>query len=345
MAVFAFNTIKLKGADLRPVVVCVLLLLLFELVVGRGTLIWTVDQRSESGQLDVLESKVIAKAQAPSVVILGNSRTRDALTPIDLESAWGLERGGVLNLSMTGGEPFDYRVILERHRALIEQADVVFLAVEAWMFRDDPLITERFRRFADWDDRLAAWRATEDPGLLLGGLWRTYDARRKIVETPIEWLMQDSRQLRLTEDGRVTWREEDQEIGNRSINMDWELETYYRGYQPGRATVDDLIATARALHAAGVEVVIVRPPLRDEFVDARSDLALGAQRNFESVMADLKQQMPWLRFVVNQRASELGLDWRSYVDYGHMSLFGGRLYSSWLAEQVPLSADPLDEAQ
>ena len=95
MNVFSLQTYRPGG--LRPwgALLAVALLLAVEFGLARRDWIWGWWPRSESGVIDAIETQVIAQSDAPSVLFLGSSRVRDAVSPREVEKQLGLKRGAV----------------------------------------------------------------------------------------------------------------------------------------------------------------------------------------------------------------------------------------------------------
>ncbi|MEZ4474741.1 MAG: hypothetical protein R3F60_28925 [bacterium] len=316
----------LRGKAAR---LCLAILLLVELGVARPDWLWKLVPRSGAGIIDVLEARVIAHADAPRIVVLGSSRVRDALSPRDLERALGLSTGAVLNLALTSGTPFDALTLYRRNRATLRKAKFLLVGVEDWYLNGAMVPTERDRRFATLAERWGDWDGELRLSLLLGFVWRTYDARDVIRETLQAVARRGVRDVPLGPDGRLRWRADDPQTGPVDVDVVTELDGFFREDRPGQgrvAQLDRLIALARA---DGVEVRLLRVPWRDAYLDARRTRHPAADARWRAYVDGLSPPA-----LGAERASAIGLLPTDFVDYGHLAGRGATLFASLVADQV-----------
>ncbi|MCC7407269.1 MAG: hypothetical protein IT442_04310 [Phycisphaeraceae bacterium] len=332
----SFRSFDLRGLRPGGALFCLALLTVVEVGFARQEWLWSKFPKSPSGIIDVLEDKVIKPAGDPVVIVLGNSRTRDAVIPIVMEQELGLERGEVLNLSVTAGEPFDSFVLYERNRDTMRKANLVVLAVEEWQLNDDRAISERYRRFASLQDRLSYPDRQLKSSLVAGWLWRTFDARKPLGRLAKEMVLSADRSAPIGDDGRVVWRTDDPELGEPEIELKADLERAYGGFVAGRMKqttgYEYLRRVIKMASEDNVAVALVSPPHRDAFIDLLPDVrGAVADVAFQDVLTDLAAQGDNIEVSVITRASELDMPDTYFVDYGHMVKRGAEVYTEYLS--------------
>ncbi|MCB9549894.1 MAG: hypothetical protein H6706_29150 [Myxococcales bacterium] len=322
----------LRGKATR---LCLALLLLVELGVARPDWLWRLVPRSGAGIVDVLETRVIARAEAPQIIVMGSSRVRDALSPRDLERALRLPTGAVLNLGLTSGTPFDAVTLYRRNRAKLRTARLLLVGLEDWYLNGAMAPTERDRRFADLSERWSDWDGELRLSLLLGYVWRTYDARDVIRETLQALARRRVRDVPLAPDGRLLWRADEPQTGPVDVDVLAELDGFFRDDRPGlgrRAQLARLIALAQA---DGLEVRLLRVPWRDAYLDARHTRHPAADARWRAWIDSLTPPP-----LGAERASAVGLLPTDFVDYGHLAGRGATLFASLIADQLRTSGWP-----
>ena len=309
----------------KGVLIAVLLLLVVEFAVARQEWPWRFEPRSSSGIVDALETQVIEPAPDPAVIVLGSSRIRDAIAPRALEENLDLDEGTVLNLGLTGGNLFDALSLYERNRIKLGEAEIAVIGVELGDFVSDPGVSNRVRRFATLEDRLA-WPGEGRASLLIGSVWRTYDAREPIRGVITSPLRDNQSELPISEDGRVVWREPVAE-GPEEIDDVGVADGFFGEDDPGAGHAASLEELIGLLTEDGVQVLIVYLPVRDSFADVIDD-------EYPHLMAGLKDQLQ----AFNQSANVLVIERASLVprllpihfyDYGHATNVGGLVLSDY----------------
>ncbi|MCK4872989.1 MAG: hypothetical protein KAS72_09710 [Phycisphaerales bacterium] len=338
LSISSSDSLDLRG--LRPwgLLVCLALLAVVEFGMARQDWLWSMFPKSPSGIVDVLEEQVIEPAPSPVVVILGNSRTRDAIIPAEMEEVLGVPHGSVLNLSLTAGEPYDSYVLYVRNREKLSQARVLMIAIEDWNLNDNQAISERFRRFATLSDRLGAPDWKDRLSLVAGWVWRTYDARKPLGRLLKEMVLRRDRSVPIGEDGRVVWRTDDPEFGPEDVDVSADLDHAYRGFDPSRSGEARNVEYFRRLIALatedGLHVLLIHPPFRDKFIDKRDSAYPQARASFRAVLDELARMPGDIHVLESERASELGIAETCFLDYGHMLASGARIYTRWTATWI-----------
>jgi len=321
-------------ALLRPgALVAIALLAAVELGVARSTWLWSSNEASPSGVVDALERHVIDAAAHPAVVLLGNSRTRDAVIPRQLERELGAETGSVLNLGLTGGSLFDSMMLYQRNRAKLGSARWVVVQVEQNAFL--PVRPrERFRRFASLGDRVRLLDFEERASVVLGFFWKTYDA-----QAPLKRFLRGEgggSRLAIGADGRVQWREDAVETGPETLD-------FTAQWQPPRSLEVDPLAVSflqrllDMIEADGPRVAFFRSPVRDDYLDAGGEYAEQLEATMQQVLTRIAPDVPRMLY---HRGSELGIANTGFYDYGHATESSAVRITSTLATDLKRLARP-----
>lgn len=304
------------------------LLLGVEIGVARADWIWGWVPRSESGVVDALEAQIIAQTDAaPRVVLFGSSRVRDAVGPRQLEAELGLGEGEVLNLGLTHGTPFDALTLYERNRGVLSQAEVAVFGVEPWQFdRVDGEVNERVNRFAGLRHRYAH-EGTQQLGLLVGWVWRTYDAKpalRRFIKS-LHKGRPDA--LPLADDGRIEWRDNATNRRAARRSMGHYAKKHFEDYELSNRRSLILTEFVEMLEDDGVEVIIVQIPVRSGYTTKAQSKYPEA---FELFLHQCEEYSghSLVRF---EPASDYGLTSADFYDYGHLRERGAQRFTEALA--------------
>ena len=238
-------------------------LFVFERMVARRGWVWDFNEYSSTGTITALERRIIAKAPAPKIVLLGNSRMRDAISPRQLEDELGCAKGTVMNLAVSAGGTFEAKALYERNKKKLSRADVVVLNVDTWYLDETEPPTMNVRRFGSLSDRVGIYGWRETASLVVGWAWRSYDVRERYDGLLTAWLEdKKSSHLKILPDGRVHFRKNSGEDGPQRIRpaMTGLAKLVFVG---GRE--DELARFVAEVSASGPRVLLVALPLRDRY--------------------------------------------------------------------------------
>jgi hypothetical protein len=314
----------------RGALLALLLLLAVELGLARQERLWSWVPASNSGVVDAIERQVITPAQAPQVLLMGSSRVRDGVAPRQLEAALHLPEGAVLNLGLTRGTPWDAALLYRRNRDKLKQARLLVVGVEDWSFNAAVSPNERYRRFASLSDRVGVYNPDWTRSLVVGWIWRTYDAQGPLRNLLTSALKGRPKDLPIAPDGRVQWRKKESDTGPKDLDLSLDVERAFRKFEVTDGLNDqlrDLIALARE---DGLTVVLVQVPLRDAYIDLAAQKypdALARYRDNLRHFSDTPQ-------LIYERASDLGISPEWYYDYGHLTAPGARVFTDRLAADL-----------
>jgi len=303
------------------------MLMVVELGVARQDWIWSHNPRSETGVLDAIERQSIGASHNPQLVFMGSSRTRDGIAPRVLEQQLSLEQGAVLNLGMTVGTPFDALVLYRRNREALSKAGLIAFGVEHSMFDANAYVSERANRFASLRERLLWFDGDTRQALLVGWVWRTYDARepmRLYVQSRLSG--KQPKALPMTDDGRIIWmrRSGKAEDPTRISKKLW------RRFRFSNRRVAVLDALIELMQQDGVEVVLYQVPTRNRFWSYARDKYTHKVDRYDQQMQAVAARHG-SRYYDWQDAKSVGLSDGHFFDYGHMRDSGAREFGRVMA--------------
>ena len=300
-----------------------------ELGVARQEWFWAFEPRSSVDIVDALERAAIEPAPDLAVILLGSSRVRDAVASRVMEAQLELPAGSALNLGLTGGTPFDARTLYERNRSKLATAEVAVVGVEVGNFGTTPVPNQRVRRYATLEERMT-WPGASKISLVIGYFWRTYDAR-EVIRCNIKSLLTGRAPgIPITEDGRISWRDPDEE-GLAAIDVP-DIVDRFEGREPGPGYQDDLQQLVDLLIEDGTQVLLVHIPTRDSFAEVLETQYPEWLSNFESALLDVSGP---LVVDIHYRASDIpGLKPTDYYDYGHLTGGGAEVSTEYYAALI-----------
>ena len=330
------QSLDLRGWRPWGLLTCLAVLLLLELAVARSDWVWSHLDRSPTGIVDAVERLVIEPAADPVVVVMGNSRMRDAAVPSVIADELGLPRERVLNLSLTQGAPYDALDLYRRHRDKLSRAEVLVLGFDEWQFETKLAPSERFLRRAMLEQRLELAEGSTRLSLLAGWSWRTLDARMPILRTLKQLLFPIERGVAIDEEGRIVWREVEPEHGPEIADSRETAERLFTKFEfaPASAEANFLQELLRLAREDEVSVLVYRPPYRATFMEEQARLAPRVERDYEHFLADLMAQGLVTRAVLRSSGQTIGLTETMFLDYGHSSRTGAEIISRDLASQM-----------
>jgi len=305
--------------------------------VSRTDWVWSSVSRSATGIVDVVERQIIDPAETPIIIVLGNSRGRDAILPAVVERELGLPERTVLNLSITDGDPFDAYRLYRDHRDKLGQARIMVLCFDDFQMGSyrygTP--TERYRRYADLGQRVRDFKGVNRNSLVAGWVWRTLDVSQSLERVVKRGFRSMGDTVHIDEDRRVVWRTTELDQGPETANSLKQAKAYYG--EPS-AIKDDwrmkyLRSLIRSAQTDGLRVVIYRTAWRASFDAERLRLYPEAEERFYRSMAALIDK-PEQQILFQRSAASVGLRDTDFLDYGHATKNGARLLSRKLAEHL-----------
>ncbi len=329
-SISSFSTLQVRGLRPRAGALALLLLLTVEVAVGRQEWIWQAVRASDIGLLNLMDRDVIPVAPPPKVLLMGSSRMRDAVPPRDLERYLRLSEGAVLNLGVTGGTPFEALVLYRRHREKLSQAEVLVISAEDWYSNAGIRPGDADRRFATLSERLSDYGLEPSLALLVGWVWRTYDARYAIER----WIRCQFRDCEgsayVGPDRRVIYRRQEPLEGPAEADVTPDVWRFYQNYAWSNGRLRQLSRLIADARTDGVRVIVVQFPFRDEYLRAVREQHGEAYGDYLRALRGLDGA----EVLVFESASEVGIAQRHFRDYGHLTPLGAELMSERLAAAI-----------
>ncbi len=270
-SIFSSETLQLSGFRPYGTIVAFELLLVVDIFLARREMIWVFAQNSPIGIVHAMEGLVIKPTEQVSVLVLGNSRVRDAIIPAVLAEELGISRTNVLNISMTRGTPYDSLTIYRRNREKLAKTSLLIIGVEDFSQLRTNIPSERFRYFSSLAERCEHFYGEARASLIASYCWRTLDAYRSIRRLGKQILFRPNQRVSIGSDGRVIWR--DNENAQYIDNSQEIAERIYGD----RVLKYDSWALRELLDRCaedGIPVLLYRPPL-----STASGTASGAARS------------------------------------------------------------------
>lgn len=327
-SIFSFDSLRLGRSAPKGLILALAILLAIEVAVARQDWIWRLAPRSETGSMFAIERLVIEKAEDPVVVFMGSSRVRDAIAPRQLESELELPTGTVLNIALTGGSPLDALRLYQRNRSTLSKARLIVLNFEVPQLAKGQPPSSRDRCLSSLGDRLKWFDRNECLSLVVGYLWRTFDARAQIQGVAASIVMGETGGASIGEDGRVVWREKPLEEGPEEINLAPILKRHFEGFTLGWRQTEAMRAFVEILSEDGVQVMIFHPPLRDSYVEAWTERYPQAHDDVQRALESIENAT----VCYFEKASELGISDQWFYDYGHLTERGTRTMTARMAD-------------
>lgn len=346
-----------SAAGRRTAWAAVLLALLgFEFGVARNS---AITSRIYTDSPAVLEREVLSGSASPRLVVFGNSRTLYGVHELDLAAALGLEGSAVAKLAMNGTTVADALYLYRTHRQKLSRADLFVIGIDAAQLANpltaDPKVLRYAGHLGVRDYPSPLW-----PQLTLCWGFRTSTVLRPLMIKSRQQAMHGVRRLRGQEPdqhnggaGRTgVFDERDPETERMWASGEWysqgsaavDRDTRGLAHQPGlrwdvsvvndrwcsssefsAAGLRQLMRLLDTLQADGARVLVVRWPLTDEYFDDLEARYPGHAAAFDAVLRNLQSyaaQHPNVEVRDYGRASQWGLDYRAFYDYGHPSPLG-----------------------
>ena len=324
-----------RSRRLSGLVWAILWLLCLEGWIRAGSL-WRAFPDSQVGAYLAVEDHFRSQPARPRVVFLGSSRMRDAVAPRIVEDALGLPAGAVANLALTSGTAFDALRMYDRNLDRFTGATVAVVGIEDWWFNATRSFESMNRvRFA-----AGLWERLRYPGLapksdlVLGWLWRTWDARyvlRAYIDTfsfPPQGALRPADAAPLDDWGRIGARQNESGVA-RAADVERAAQEYLGDYRLDGFSLWALDRLVSKLRGAGMTVVVIRLPLRPEYRMLAARRYAGPEAQWHAAV-----QATTGMEIFEPEAAALGLGETDFVDYGHLARPGtaklSRALAGWL---------------
>ena len=122
---------------------------------------------------------------SPEVIVLGNSLVTSAISVFEMTNLAAADNHYLLNLGLSAGKMTDYLWLYQLYRDDFKNADTLVIGINFRSFDDnvsrEPKNPSRFRRYASLTQRLSINDRSDRISLLLGSIWKSWDARQQIA--------------------------------------------------------------------------------------------------------------------------------------------------------------------
>lgn len=302
---------------------------------------WTLDQNSTTGVVGTTVEVVLDYAPNPDVIFLGSSRFRNDISPSIVAENLGLPNDRVANVSFSGGTVFDYPQVYRDNREIFGDGKILVVNVGARDFNwgRPSTLGNLFRRDASLVQRIQIPGLQSRSDLVAGWFWKTWDARtllrgygRKILKGKFTWDGFPEKRNEFDELSRIDPLKDDSGVifAMEPVNFPHSIE--FHDFHFSRVNLERLVGLVELAHEDGLEVLLLETPLspptlREINESYGSEDVLWRQEVFQATGLSV-------RSVPNVNEG-LCADWEScYIDYGHMSSNGAKVYSKMLAEWI-----------
>jgi hypothetical protein len=312
----------------------VVVLVIFEIIV-RSSLFWSMAPSSQSQRLITVTELALADSD-PSIVIFGNSIMRNALSDNVLADELGIEQAAVVNLSISSGVAHDFTHQFDTFLQDGGNLKLVVVSMDPRSFdvgQSSPGIQARFRKSASLEERLLITNFKTRTDLIVGWLWRTWDARYQSASYAhgVLFNRKFSSQTPVVDDlGRwdvvkPSFQTSEQEIFERA-DKDFAEYSYFDGVNMN--AFEQLVRSAADRDA---EVLLLQYPVTDLYIGRAQKMAGAELDKFYSAVADIAD-IPVNR--VGFTLDDCPTTETCYTDYGHMNEAGSAIYSKRLADLI-----------
>ncbi len=310
------------------------ILLLFEFGVARTKWAYELTPGVFVNSIYALEDNVIEPGQNPAVVVFGSSRLQDSVSPRLLEEHLGLEQGEVMNLAFPFGDVVGSRLLYERNRDKLSQAEMVVLGVEMWDLFGERRLDPIQEFFLPLDERLD--HAGKDRfSLLVSSVWKTY-AMRKMAGHIFGGLLRGGPDHGpLSPDGRLRYSEADQN-GPNSIDASAQFDDRFAELEgqsnlSGGGDRAELQRFIDLLTDDGVQVIVVHLPMRRDFITEVERRLPTLTTDARAILVDLNGPV---RVEMETTLEALGIPDTYYRDFGHSAEAGVAPITSYIASLI-----------
>lgn len=269
-SIFGFDTLRVRWRIPRCVIFACICLVLAEVLIARTNFIWGLFSHSGLGTVFALERSFIQKDSKPSVLIFGSSSARAAFLPTQMEEQMGLQRGEVLNLAISRGQPFGFLNIYERNRRILAQADSVIIEVQSWQFSRGVHPSPLYRFFGGWSDRMA-YRGANRLSLMRHLLFRLPDVIPYFQGYVRRWIREGQRPRPISKDkyGRLAMDSIDDYHDENNFKpqaiMYW-INRFYSNYEYSNVFEGHLKKLVKLVKEDGGKVYVVRIPAAEKYM-------------------------------------------------------------------------------
>lgn len=308
------------------------ILLAVEWGAARRESFWYFFGGSAVNEIDYRQRQIVEPGPPPSVVLLGSSRVQLGIAPRVLESQLGVPRGSVYNLAMGAGTPFDALTAYRQGRAKLKLARWLVIGFDDFVTNANFGHNPRDQRYATLEERLHDYDPELRSSLLLGAVWRTADAQEPFRRLLPVLIGGSTRQMPERPDGRLglpptispPLRDDRDEQYTGAVDK------LMCNYAPGYGRLRQLQKLLDLTRADGVPTLVLVMPVNHGYLRVLRRQRPEALTHFQACLDQLPQDclLNWMD------SASVGLDYRDYYDYGHVTDQGVVKTTALLANEL-----------
>lgn len=336
LSIFSFESFKHIRFRWSAGLFALAILIVVE-VFARRQDIWFEHQESPVWVQREVQKQLIDQIDSPQIVILGNSRILSMIQPRILEDTMGLGRGQVLQAAITEGNPYDCLYVYRRNRERFKKSKLVIIGLDSWQVQGKTMLHERIRYNASMKDRIKYFTGKERYSLVVGRIWRTYDAHKPLMRYLKGYIL-GSGQRQIIVDGRSRWNpyENMNMRGPKELkDIDQTALGFYKNFQEGDASLEPLKTLMAMAKSDGLQVVFCRAPMRDSFINIVNINWPIAEKQLQEIVEKMFKAAGVEGYsLIYGKASELGIPMEYFSDYGHFLPIGAKAATQRFAKDL-----------
>ncbi len=335
LSIFSSDTLRAGLQPTKGVWLALALCVGFRLLLGwvgpgftRVAGYWLIDTDMGWAQVQMDREPV---DDVPRCLVLGSSRIGLGIHEATLADQLGFQ---VIKTAVNAGTPWTFLHMFEADPDLLDGVEAMVIDIEYFQFNDNSPVREglRYVRLADYD----GWRER---------LWPIDRERRELMEVAkgVALHATNGRPYRPMDE---RWKHHEAnpsrvdpgmlpDVAARRATTDFEFSEFM---------VDTWTELADLCRRRGIELFVVHPPVKTEFVTRLAAVDDWARNHakFMDAVAELDAR-PGTSVLFTEQLVDVGLEDEGalFIDYGHMTGIGARRYTAWLGEEIQtrLAAD------
>lgn len=276
----------------------------------------------------------------PSALFFGSSRFISAIKSEHFANLVGKNSDSVLNLAINSGSTWEALAIARKNPSLLKSASVAVIEVEPWMFNANRLNEvlqtparprPHFYRWATLPERLAIPGFEEKEATTLNFFWPLYE-RRSLKQ----WMFGLSSVLEGSHGALAVPGYHYDEAAAQQLANDPHFfpqaaaKSHMNNYQFAKNEAHNLLLLVELLRENAIEVVLVQPPARQEYMKFISKEP--AYQEYLMFIRSLENDD--VRVIIWENPGEIGLDDSYFIDYGHFNAEGAELFTESVFQKL-----------
>ncbi|HLX59763.1 MAG TPA: hypothetical protein VKX17_00645 [Planctomycetota bacterium] len=287
-----------------------------------------VPETSRQGEIFFMENEVLPHFDKPKIVLLGSSRMRRAVVPVQLDAELGLPKNSTVNLGLAMARVYESLYLYERNEAQLKDAKLVILNLDDWQVSTGPKMSNSL--YETHGPLLERLRFPEDQRtrLFLDGLFHIR-VMLKLVPGAIFGRAKDTQNLKLDENNQILPPPRKERLDN----FDDQIALFYNEFNVHPVMLGHIEKLARKVQANGGTFVLMQLPNRASYQDEVEQLHPKEFAREREAVATLAKDLS-VKLWFFTRPEEIGLTDSMYEDYGHITREGAPIVTKFLAAKI-----------